>query len=185
MKLHGSFTSPFVRHCRIALLQQGMDFEFIETDYAQSAEGSPAMRVPYLQDGDLVLHDSSSILKHIRQRNDQGFCQSTEEFDLYLLVTTALDSTINLFLLEKSGVDIATNNYTQRQAQRIQQCLQALNSKAGQGLEWNDAGIRLACFIDWALFRQRLDLSGFPALLNWLDDARQSREFDLTTPPAG
>ena len=33
MKLFGSYTSPYVRHCRIVLAQNGQDCEFVETDY--------------------------------------------------------------------------------------------------------------------------------------------------------
>ena len=43
------------------------EFEFIETDQSQSAELSPTKKVPFLQDGDIVLSDSSSILKYIRE----------------------------------------------------------------------------------------------------------------------
>lgn len=183
MKLYGSYTSPFVRHCRIALLQQGIEFEFIETDYTQSAQGSAAMRVPYLEHQGMKLHDSMSILRYIRQLNDHTFCRSLVEYDLILLVNTALDSTINLFLLQNSGVDIQHNDYTLRQQQRIDSCLNLLNQIAQDGLEWNDAGVRLACFIDWAQYRKRIDFSDYPALLGWLQSAQQSQEFQLTAPP--
>ncbi|MGX5915524.1 glutathione S-transferase N-terminal domain-containing protein [Aliidiomarina sp. Khilg15.8] len=185
MKLFGSYTSPYVRHCRIALLQTETKFEFLETDYTQSAKGSPAQRVPYLQHEGMQLHDSASILKYIRFRAEQPFCASCESFDYFCLVNAALDSTVNLFLLENSGVDIHTNNYTQRQASRIESVLQALEERAAEGLEWDDAGIRLACFIDWASFRKRLNFDKYPALLQWLDDANQDRIFTSTKPPAG
>ena len=54
MKLYGSFTSPFARHCRIVLLETGQACDFVETDYAASAAASPAKKVPFLQDGDIV-----------------------------------------------------------------------------------------------------------------------------------
>lgn len=183
MKLFGSYTSPFVRHCRIALLQTETEFEFLPTDYAQSAQGSPTQRVPYLQDDGLQLHDSSSILKYIRQQAEQPFCATVESFDCYCLVNAALDSTVNLFLLENSGVDIHNNDYTKRQASRIQTCLDALEARAAEGMEWDDAGIRLACFIDWASFRKRLSFDTYPALQEWLQKANQDRIFSATKPP--
>lgn len=184
MQLHGSFTSPFVRHCRIVMLQTDTQFEFIETDYAQSAEGSSTMRVPYLFDGNIQLHDSTSIIHYLREKNNQTLYENALTHDLFLLVNTALDSTINLFLLEKSGVDIQKNSYAVRQRDRIERCLQALNTLAERSLQWDDLGIRIACFIDWALYRQRLDFTAYPALLNWLERARQYKEFNLTAPPA-
>jgi glutathione S-transferase len=184
MKLFGSYTSPFVRHCRIALLQTETEFEFLQTDYAQSAKGSPAQRVPYLQHEGLQLHDSASILKYVRQLAEQPFCASVESYDCFCLVNAALDSTVNLFLLENSGVDIHTNDYTKRQAARIESCLAALDKKAVEGLEWDDAGIRLACFIDWASFRKRLSFDNYPALQHWLHEANQDRNFVATKPPS-
>lgn len=183
MQLFGSYTSPFVRHCRIVLLETKTDFEFVETDYSQSAAGSPAQRVPYLQDGELQLHDSASIIKHIRQLAGESFCAEVESFDLFCLINAALDSTINLFLLENSGVDIKSNPYLQRQASRIESCLQSLQEKAEAGLAWDDAGIRLACFVDWAEFRKRLSFTAYPALQNWRDQALHQKSFSQTQPP--
>ena len=101
MKLYGSYTSPFVRHCRIALLETGLACEFIETDQAGSAAKSPTKRVPFLEDGDVFLTDSSSILKHIREKAGTAFLSSASELDLFAMVNTALDATVNLFFLER------------------------------------------------------------------------------------
>jgi glutathione S-transferase len=73
MKLYGSYTSPFVRHCRIALIETGLAFDFIETDQTGSAAKSPTKRVPFLEDGNIFLTDSSSILKHIREKTGHTF----------------------------------------------------------------------------------------------------------------
>ena len=64
MKLYGSYTSPYVRHCRIVIEQLGLACDFVEADYTLSAKKSPSMKVPFLQDGDLQLTDSTSILFH-------------------------------------------------------------------------------------------------------------------------
>lgn len=63
MKLYGIVTSPFVRHCRIALIQGNLDWEFVTGDMTQLARESPVHKVPYLVDGDRVFSDSCSILK--------------------------------------------------------------------------------------------------------------------------
>ena len=73
MKLYGSLTSPYVRHARIAIAQSGFQCEFEEADYARSAELSPTARVPFFEDGDLMLTDSSSILKYVREKAGTGF----------------------------------------------------------------------------------------------------------------
>lgn len=188
MQLFGSFTSPFVRHIRITLADTGLAHEFVETDYSQSAAGSPAQRVPFLRadvnDKTLQLNDSTSILKFIREAAGESFCADVATLDLYCLINTALDTTVNLFLLEREGLNSDANPYLQRQAARIQTALQALeNYPWPEQLPWDDAGIRLVCFLDWALFRQRLDFSNYPRLLQLLDDAKAQPSFVATAPP--
>lgn len=185
MKLFGSYTSPFVRHCRIALEESGEQFEFLETDYNQSAKGSPAKRVPFLQIGELQLHDSSSILKYVREHSGGDFLSRLEDFDLYCLVNTALDTTINLFLLERDGLEVSAAPYLERQQQRVQAILAKLNSIDWDfnNLPWNDATIRLACFLDWALFRKRLSLETYPQLEKFLQSSKEHEFFIRTAPP--
>ncbi|MCH8502593.1 MAG: glutathione S-transferase N-terminal domain-containing protein [Aliidiomarina sp.] len=188
MQLFGSFTSPFVRHIRVALADTGLAHEFIETDYSQSAAGSPAQRVPFLRTDvggkTLQLNDSTSILKLIRESAGESFCADVESLDLYCLINTALDTTVNLFLLEREGLTSDANPYLQRQAARIQTSLLALEDYPWPAqLPWDDAGIRLACFMDWALFRQRLDFSNYPTLLKLLNDAKAQPSFVATAPP--
>ncbi|RZA06776.1 MAG: hypothetical protein EOO68_04495 [Moraxellaceae bacterium] len=71
MKLYGSYTSPFVRHCRIAILETHGECEFIETDQAVSAAKSPTKRVPFFEDGEIFLTDSNAILKYLREKSGQ------------------------------------------------------------------------------------------------------------------
>ncbi len=174
MKLYGSYTSPFVRHCRIALAECNLAFEFVTIDYEQSARLSPTRKVPLIEDGELTLTDSTSILRHIRERGGQPFFPSLADFDLYLMADTALDSAVNLFLLEKDGVTPEKSPYLKRQSERITGILAALDSAAAAAPNplYSDGQLRLGCFLGWALFRQRLTLDGYPhltALLAALD----------------
>ncbi|MDN7135694.1 glutathione S-transferase [Pseudidiomarina terrestris] len=183
MKLFGSYTSPFVRHCRIVLAQHEQKFEFVPTDYAQSAQHSPAKRVPFFSHNGLQLHDSSSILRYLRTLAGEPFCADDEQFDLYCLVNTALDTAVNLFLLERDGVTAAQVPYLQRQQARVQSILDELNQR-----EWpvadagNDAHLRLACFLSWAQFRERLDIHQWPELQNFLASMNQQAWFANTHP---
>ncbi|RUO23097.1 glutathione S-transferase [Aliidiomarina iranensis] len=185
MQLFGSFTSPFVRHLRIVLADSGLDYEFIETDYAQSAAQSPAQRVPFLQDDQIQLTDSTSILKHLREKAGQSFFADTANLELYCLANTCLDTAINLFLLEREGLNSDSNAYLQRQAARIQSTLKALEARIWPSdMQWYDGQIRLACFIDWAIYRNRLDFSAYPKLLAFLAQAQKQPSFVATAPPA-
>lgn len=183
MKLFGSTTSPFVRHCRIALHETGTPFDFEITDAAGSAQQSPAQKVPFLHDGDLHLHDSTSILKYIREQAGQDWFADVRELDLYCLTNTVLDSQINLHLIKKSGVDVESVAYLKRQKARIETSLTHLNQLAADGLQWHDGSIRLACLIDWATYRALIDFSPYPNLQQWLTQARGHASFSDTAPP--
>lgn len=184
MKLYGSYTSPFVRHCRIALLETNQSCEFIETDQAGSAVKSPTKRVPFLEDGTVFLTDSSSILKYIREKAGNNFCQSATELDQFCLVNTALDATVNLFFIKRDGVGVEQVPYLQRQAARIQSTLAELNQLPlpGSG-PYNDAQLRLACYIGWAKFRKQLDFSGFENLEIFYSGVLAYPYFQETMPP--
>lgn len=184
MKLYGSYTSPFVRHCRIALLETGLDCEFIETDQAGSAAQSPTKRVPFLQDGDYFLTDSSSIIKYLREKAGGNFCASAKEFDEYCMVNTALDTTVNIFFLEKDSANVSSIPYVQRQLARIESSLAELNKlNLPTSAPYNDAQLRLACYMSWAIFRNRVDFSSYKNLQTFFAGINQYIPFINTAPP--
>lgn len=184
MKLYGSYTSPFVRHVRIVLLETGLACEFIETDQTGSAAQSPTQRVPFLQDGDIFLTDSASIIKYLRERVGQDYCKTAKELDELCLVSTLMDATVNLFFIKRDGVDISGIPYLQRQAARIHTTLKELNQlPLPNSAPYTDAQIRLACFIGWAKLRNQVDFSVYPALEQFYVNANQHPHFQATQPP--
>ena len=184
MKLYGSYTSPFVRHCRIALLETGLACEFIETDQASSATQSPTQRVPFLEDGELFLTDSSSILKHIREKAGATFLSSTSELDKFAMVNTALDATVNLFFLARDGVDLQAYEYTRRQAARVESSLEELNALTlPVQAPYTDVSLRLACYLYWGLFRKRINIDAHENLQQFLTGISKYPPFADTAPP--
>ena len=184
MKLYGSYTSPFVRHCRVALVQGGHEFEFVETDYDMSAKMSPTSKVPFLSDGEITLTDSSSIVRYVREKSGLVFLPELEDFELFSMINTILDTTINLFLLENSGADADQIPYLSRQKSRIESGLLELDKRidSSKGVSL-DSNLRLACFIDWAIFRNRIDFTPHSNLLALLESANRSEAFSGTAPP--
>jgi glutathione S-transferase len=184
MKLFGSYTSPFVRHCRIVLLETETQCDFIETDTNASGLQSPTKRVPYLQAEDIFLTDSNSIVKYLREKSGRSFCTSAKELDHFCLVNTLMETTVNLFFLKRDGVDIQAIPYLQRQSDRIQSTLSELNQALLPGnLPYNDIKIRLACFIGWAKLRQQLEFSHFNNLEGIYHEALDYANFIATQPP--
>jgi glutathione S-transferase len=184
MKLYGSFTSPFVRHVRIVLLETAQACEFIETDQAGSSAQSPTQRVPFLQDGNIFLTDSSSIIKYLREKAGGEFCKTAQALDVWCLVSTAVDTTVNLFFIKRDGVNIETIPYLQRQAARIQTTLEELNKlPMPSAAPYSDTQLRLACFMGWAKLRQQIDFSAYDNLEKLYTGALQYKHFQATQPP--
>ena len=185
MKLYGSYTSPFVRHCRVALAQENLDFDFVDADYVMSAEKSPTAKVPFFTDGDLVLTDSSSILKYAREQSGGRFLADLEDCETFAMTNTVLDSAINVFLLENEGFGPEQIKYLGRQKKRIESGLTALNQRVGANHDiTRDGVLRCACFLGWALFRKRISLDGRDHLRDLLAAANQVKAFAATAPPA-
>ncbi len=184
MKLYGSYTSPFVRHCRITLAETGLDCEFIETLPANKGELPPTLKIPFLTDGDLQLHDSTSIIRYMREKANMPFLPDIESFDFFGVVNTALDSVVNIFQLERSGVTVSNYAYLQRQQERVLGTVSYINEQLSKrDMGWDDAMIRLVCFADWAIYRDRVDLSAFDQIHHWLNKARDMDSFASTAIP--
>lgn len=195
MKLYGSFTSPFVRHCRIALLEgqaQGtLECEFIETDIVSSGKLSPTKKVPFLTDSkdskEIELTDSASILMYLREQSGQTFFNDATDFNLFCNVNTVLDASVNLFFLElKDNILPTEGSYLERHRERVISALTYFNeSKYSTQAPFTDGELRLACFLDWGLFRNRISLEGLENLQALLNAAREYDVFSQTAPPVG
>jgi glutathione S-transferase len=187
VELYGSYTSPFVRHCRIALLESGLPCTFQEADASVSAKLSPMQKVPFLkyteQGKEKMLTDSSAILKMIREGSGHPFFADIGRFNAYCSANTLMDTAINLFYMDRDGITSAQSPYIARQQSRIQTGLAELNQLTlASSAPYDDAELRIACFLDWALFRQRITLDGFPHLQKFLDGIRQYSPFAATVP---
>lgn len=195
MKLYGSYTSPFVRHCRIALLEgqaQGtLACEFIETDADSSAKLSPTKKVPFLHDQqegkEIALTDSASILMYLREQSGKRFFDDAQDFNLFCNVNTVLDASVNLFFLEKFDEILpAQSSYLTRHKERVQSALEHMNENSYSAqAPFSDGELRLACFLDWGLFRNRIHLEGLDNLQALLTAARNYPLFAQTAPPSG
>lgn len=191
MELYGSYTSPFVRHCRIAILEGGLPCRFVETDAAGSARLSPMQKVPFLKyhegSTEKQLTDSSAILKLIREQSGAGFFNdhrnNLQDFNNYCTANTLIDTAINLFYLDKDGLTPKQSAYLTRQQSRMKTGLAELEKLSfAVSFPYSDGELRIACFLDWALFRQRIDLINYPNLSDFVKNIREYPPFLATAP---
>lgn len=186
--LYGSFTSPYVRHCRIALLETALLCHFSEADTQVSAKLSPMQKVPFLvyqENGrENIISDSAAILKLIREQAGASFLVNVSEFNNFCAANTLLDTALNLFFLEKDAITEQQSPYLQRQKNRIQTALAEFEKQSlAKGAPYNDFELRLACALDWGLFRNRFSLTDFPRLQTFLTGVNQYPYFFNTKPP--
>lgn len=186
MELYGSYTSPFVRHCRIALIESNLPFEFIEVQGADPKNKSPTRRVPYFEDGALGLSDSSSILRYLREKSETPFLSTLQEFDLFCLANTVLDTAINVFMFERlESLLPDQSKYLSRQVARIESGLDELEQRTfARDIAKNDAALRVGCLLAWGRFRKRFSLAGRPTLQAFLKGCDSYGPFADTAPPA-
>ncbi|NTS75393.1 glutathione S-transferase family protein [Catenovulum sp. SM1970] len=184
MKLYGSYTSPYVRHCRIALIDTHTPFEFIETDAQASAQLSPTKRVPLLVDGDIQLTDSSSIVRYIREQAEQRFLPKVSDLEMFNLANTVMDTCANIFFINKyDGITPEQSAYLARQQSRVDSSLDALNQLSFNHQQpFHDGEIRLACVLAWGIFRERFSIDSRENLQNFLSQFEHYLPFTQTRP---
>jgi len=74
--------------------------------------------------------------------------------------------------------------YLGRQKNRIQNGLQELNKRFDPNRDiTRDSALRCACFVDWALFRNRINIDQLGNIQGLMDVANQVEEFATTEPP--
>ncbi len=184
MQLFGSYTSPYVRHCRIALAETGLRCEFVESDTRTSAERSPSQKLPFLVDGELLLTDSSSILRYLREKAGQPFFPSLRDYDDFCLANTLMDSAQNLMVLERDGLTPDQSPYLERQRRRIDTILDTLAQRAlSSQPPYNDFELRLGCVLAWGRYRKRFSFEPYASLTELMEGLDQYAPFAETAPP--
>lgn len=122
----------------------------------------------------------------LRERAGQRFLPDVRDLDRFCLINTALDTAVNLFMLEKDGVTPERSPYLARQQARIEMCLQTLEADLATRdpapVPGDDVGIRLACFLEWSQFRRRVSLEAHPVLSRILAESREHEHFVATLP---
>ncbi|WP_158587038.1 glutathione S-transferase family protein [Motilimonas pumila] len=185
MQLFGSYTSPFVRHCRIAIRQQDLPVTFIATTLEQAQLDSPTMKLPYFKDDQTLLTDSSVILRYLRQQSSLPFCAEIQDHECFALASTLLDAGISAVMLARAdGLTAANSAFAAKQQARVTQSLAYLDQLIDPRT-WsfqNDGHIRLACALDWGLFRQSFSLEAYPQLHAVLGQANEQKHFVATAP---
>lgn len=209
IKLYGHDTSPYVRRIRVLLAEKGLDFtrdaDSWMTPTAEVLRINPILRVPALVDGDQSLFDSKLIAAYLYDRYPQAMAttpagmlpfqptlfQPGKRYDdenLLHFIDAALDSAINVFVLELDGVTADQSAYLGRQGERIRRCLGFIEDRLGDRTTFHDGRFAfldtaLTCALDWFVFRKRYPVHEHPRLLRFLQ-THSSRPSLASTHPS-
>lgn len=178
--LVGSEKSPFVRVCRMLMMQNKIDFEFrvlnfvVDKAHAEAlAKASPINRVPILMDGEQTIFDSRVIVNHLVKKHGLPALTLDEE-NFVSTAYSCMDSGVVLFLMRQDGFDVnGSGFFLARQRERIPRNLEFMTPWA-RGLnpanarDWNFASMSLYAFLFWAQARQLIDLKNYPEMASFV-----------------
>jgi len=208
VKLFGHDTSPYVRRARILLVEKGIPFERDPAGWVSPSEEfarlNPLMRVPALLDAGQAVLDSRLIATYLYDRYPapppappagHPPLQATpwsadhryDDENVLLAIDGALDSAINVFLMEQDGVLPAASAYLRRQTQRIARCMSFVDGLL-EGRQTLREGvlsftdITVCCALDWMIFRKRYDVAQHANLVRFLAAHRDRPSLRSTHP---
>ncbi len=172
--LYGSKTSPFVR--RIRMILQDIPYEFKEMNIFEGVDATtlnkinPVNQIPVLTDGDNTIWDSRVIFNYLNSLHRlQNFDWQDE--NLLTAIDGAMNAGVALLMLKRSGFNIQDSSmYIDRQKERIKSVLTYLKPLLTDEFkkQWNFHTISLYCFLDWANFREIINLSDYPEFKEFL-----------------
>ncbi len=180
MHLYGSYTSPYVR--RVRILADGLGVPLAMTDVATEAGQAalravtPLWRVPTLTlpDG-TALWDSQAILEGLVRRHGWGpfrpVVDIERESNLVLAVNGALDSAVNVFYLQKDGVDAAGVPYLTKQKARVDAAMAWIEQQLCEDAFFDGrpgfAELALYTTLGWMAFRDTWPVADHPILASF------------------
>lgn len=177
IQLYGSTSSPYVRRLRLFMQDIPHDFVLVDIfnsrDRAEIEAQNPTLKIPMLKDGDQTILDSGNIFRYLQSK--QGLQALTwDQQNILSSIDAANESLVQMLILSRSDIDTSADKlYFRIQRERVDAIFSYLEKQANKGTftTWNYLSISLYCLLDWILFRQLHDISGYSQLnqlhLNW------------------
>lgn len=188
MQLFGSTTSPYVRRLRLYMQDIPHDFVLIDIfnthDRAEIQGQNPTLKIPMLKDGQQTVLDSGSIFRYLQTKLGAQ-ALTLDQQNILTSIDAASDSLVQMFILSRSEIDTSTDKlYFRIQRERADAVFAHLEQQANEEVfaNWNYLSISLFCLLDWVIFRQLYDISGFSQLLKLHGSWNQLAICHLTDP---
>jgi glutathione S-transferase len=147
-----------------------ISYEFKTINYLEQNDAkylktiNPINKIPILIDHSEVIYDSRVIYNYLSKKYLWAPLSMKQE-NILSAIDAALDSSINLFSLQRGGLDFSLPNaYLTRQKERIPLLMEYLSTWTYTEHEWNFLAMSLYSYLDWASFRGQINLDQYPAM---------------------
>jgi glutathione S-transferase len=185
MKLLGTTTSPYTRKILILARAAGLGLDLVDIrtpeGLAQLEAIAPLGKIPVVLTGGPggapeALPDSGLITRwlwahHEEELRAAGFDLDPARWEdgaRLAVIEGAMDATINRFYLRRDGLE--DQGYVAKQRDRVRTSLGWLDGRMTFQRPAGVDVVSLGCFLDWALFREQIDLAPFPGLARFRRD---------------
>lgn len=200
MKLLGSATSPYARKVRIVAIEKKLDFEWVPQDVwsADTTIGqlNPLGKIPVLLMDDEVIYDSRVIVEYLDARAPtqrlipDGNKDRAHVRTLEALADGLCDAAVGMLLEPRFHPgEAASQAWIQRQAQKVDRALAAMNQTLGAHHWMNHKGFTVAdvaCGVALGYLELRFPENTwketYPALLSYYNTLMERPSFSSTKP---
>jgi glutathione S-transferase len=172
---------------------ENIPYHFKEINIFDSAEAvalnklNPVNQIPVLISGETKIWDSRQIFNYLNLIHKLHNMDWEDENTLTAL-DGAMNSGVALLLMKRSGINTEEQYmFIARQKERIESVLDYLKPMMeGPSLkEWNFLTMTLYCFLDWAIFREIINLDHRPECQLFLDTFSHQEIINKTAIPRG
>jgi glutathione S-transferase len=189
----GSERSPFVRACRMLMLQNAIQFEFKKLNFVEDAADaaelkniSPVNKVPVLIDDGQKIFDSRVIANYLIGKHSLRPLSLDEENRL-TAIYSLMDTGVLFFLMKRDGLDTGANGFfLSRLRDRVPDNLNYLKdwaSTLGPKEDWHFPAMMLLSFLRWGEARAKImEVAKWPEFRDFMSrfqDAPGVRETDF------
>lgn len=197
LTLYGTLTSPYVRRVRAVAHELDLEVERVDTadDSGQASlrARNPLWRIPTVELEGGFIFDSRVICEYLVREHGRGRLalpdpRNVDDTNRLTVIDGVLDTLINVFYLERDGVEAVEGSYVAKHKARAEASMAWLEARAKAGWITSShtfglAEINLVTALEWMRFRETYPVDQHPALMRCLEVHADRGSLYATRPP--
>jgi glutathione S-transferase len=175
------------------MLMENIPHTFTELNIFEAADAAklhhinPVHQIPVLIDDEKHIWDSRIIFQYLNVKHGLESMDWQKE-NMLTAMDGAMNAGVTLLLSKRSGLNVEDDvMYFTRQKERMASILDYLKPYLTgiESKEWNVLSMTLYSFLDWATFRQLLQIEARPECLQFLETHSSRPSVQATLLPKG